>query len=162
HQSFIHPRAIHGTCDGKPTERSYHPPLLGGREYHRPRNRNHSLSVRTALGRDNWPTGDIVARRVCIYEETGPFAPAHTALSLGQTSISEALGDLTDKVDGLDPTLPLLYSEGMPGSTATAITAASWANIAGTNLSITLPKKAVVEVSTNAWLQIASFSTGSV
>jgi hypothetical protein len=106
--------------------------------------------------------GYIDENGVYVYDEADLFAPVHTALNLGQTSISEALGDLTDKVDALDPTLPLVYSKGMPGSTATAITATSWANIAGTNLSITLPKKAVVEVSTNAWLQIASFSSGSV
>ena len=78
----------------------------------------------------------------------------HTSLNLLSTSVSEKLADYDD-------TLPRIYTKQQttdPG----VVSSTSFANLAGTSLTIDLPRKAQVEVSLNAWLNISAFERGSV
>lgn len=105
--------------------------------------------------------GTTDSNGVWFWDENDIFAPVHTALNLGQSNVSTLVGQINAKLNLLDPTLPLTYTRVMT-NTSEAVTSTTFANLPGTNLNVVLPRKALVELSTNAWLQIASFSSGSV
>lgn len=99
--------------------------------------------------------GYINSTGIYVYDEDDLIAPVHTALNL-------LGGSVTEKLIDYDPVLPQFHTKRL-STNAVAIAATSgFANLAGTNLTVNLPRKALVKIHLNSWCTIGSFSSGTV